>query len=165
MGSMSIAFSPDGSLLAAGFRGSPHSPLYLFWDITRDSHEGNAFGFFSIDGATSVAVNADNSRLASGSCNDIHLWDISTREKILQLDSNSRPLATLERHSACVEQLSYNPDSSLLISAADNEIFVWDTGDDSVVRTLAGRSFALNASGTQMAIICQGVVQLWSLPD
>jgi WD40 repeat protein len=110
----SMAFSPDGQILASGSRDG----TIIFWDIasgqTRDDplegHTGKVWSVvFSPDGAT----------LASGSDDEtIALWDVATRQQI------GKPL---EGHTDGVRSVAFSPDGQTLASGSDDgTIIFWD---------------------------------------
>jgi WD40 repeat protein len=86
----SIAFSPDGKLIASG---SDDKTIKL-WDVTTGkqlhSLEGHTFG------VTSVAFSPDGKLIASGSSYDdrsIRLWDVSTGQQVRAIDGYSLRVA------------------------------------------------------------------------
>ncbi len=122
-GSSSIAFSPDGQLLAGGGR---YSTLVKLWYKGRTlkaelaGHTG---------GITSVAFSHDSRFLASGS-NDhtVRLWDVASETE----------LATFTGHSDVVYSVAFNPDASLVASGGkDKKIVLWDvaTGESRIINT------------------------------
>lgn len=107
-GDLALAFSPDGSTLAAGSNlldlGSGRiTPLDL---ATRAG-----------DGATAVAFSPDGRRLAFGlEGGSVLLWDVRERE----------PLGTIDTGTTPVDELRFSPEGDLLaIDAARTSL--WDT--------------------------------------
>ena len=121
----SVAFSPDGSLLAMATRKGEIFLLSL--SSAQDSEEGIVFPPDAqaklieghSDGVTCVVFSPDGKLLASSSHDHtIRLWDVSKRETI------GEPLA---RHYAEVSAIAFHPGGALLASGSfDGTVIVWD---------------------------------------
>jgi parallel beta-helix repeat protein len=173
----SVAFSPDGRLLASGSRW-PDTTIKL-WDVasgrlvrTLEGHTGNV---------TSVAFSPDGRLLASGSCGrfalgcvqgEIKLWDVAS----------GRLVRTLSGHTDWVLSVAFSPDGRLLASSGswDRTIKLWDVATGREVRTLSGHTSGVTsvafspdgrllASGscgqplTQFPWCAQGEIRLWDV--
>lgn len=126
-----LAFSPDGSLLASA------SPLWWvdryetgihIWDLRTRKHVRALRGHAGM--VKSLRFSADGKWLASAS-NDgtARIWNPSTGAKV-QL---------LEGHKGPVEDLAFSPDGKLLATASrDNTVILWVTGEWKPIRTLSG---------------------------
>jgi WD40 repeat protein/serine/threonine protein kinase len=110
-----VAFSPDGSLLAAGCANG----TIRLWDVPtrRELQLGRApqpiapvrYIAFSPDGRTLASAGVDGT---------VQLWDIAAR----------RVRASFQGHSAAILSLSFSPDGKTLASAsADTTVRFWDT--------------------------------------
>jgi WD40 repeat protein len=107
-----VAFSPDGTTLAAGSR---NSTIYL-WDVASGRQGKALVGHRSA--VRSVAFSPDGTTLASGS-NDrtIAFWDVRGGER----------LASLTGHSDAVRSVAFSPDGTTLASGSDDETVIpWD---------------------------------------
>ena len=103
-----LAFSPDGALLAMG----TNKRIRLF-GIKRE------IGFKELPyGAETLLFSPDNSVLLCGfSIGRIELWNLATVDK----------LSTLEGHTAAVQTLVFSPDGKTLVSTGkDGTILLWD---------------------------------------
>jgi WD40 repeat protein len=119
---ISLAFSPDGKILASGSGDNGPTGRIRLWDVatrqkiaTIDAHSGGWE-----DDIFSVAFSPDGKMLASGSRNgEIKLWDVASRNLI----------ATLEQGSE-VHSVAFSPDSKTLASGGggwdSGEIMLWD---------------------------------------
>ncbi len=120
----SVAFSPDGSLIAAG----AWSDSVLLWETANgrqrsqlDRHRQAVYG---------VAFSPDGLRLASASWDKaIVVWDVAS----------GQPIQTLKGHTDGVDQVAYSPDGQLLASSgADRQVIVWDIDHGNVLHKLNG---------------------------
>ena len=127
----SLAFSPDGTTLAAG---TWHSRI-LLWDVaTREA--------FTLDGTRfevhSLAFSPDGTTLAAGFAT---LWEEDGMVQLWNVGRTPEVVATLEGESSQfadgVGSVAFSPDGRLL-AAGDRagRILLWDVGREEVIATL-----------------------------
>ncbi len=145
----SLAFSPDGSLLASG--GAMDHRVCL-WDVRTGALlrtlEANTF---------TLAFSPNGKSLATGD-GIIRLWDVETGALLL----------SLEGHHNDVNDLAFSRDGALLASGSDDDtIALWDVETGTRVSTLEAhtsyvQSVAFSPSGTRLASASwDGTVRLW----
>ena len=110
----SVAFSPDGSMLASGEGWADYA--IRLWDVvtgeqklTFKGHTGNV---------NSVAFSSDGSMLASGSGDStIRLWDVATGKHI----------QTFKGHTWYVNSVIFSEDGTMLASGSyDGTVLLWN---------------------------------------
>src|SRR6266566_3085676 len=139
---MSVAFSPDGTLLAAGMTNSEARVWHVPDGKPLLACEGHA------NWVMSVAFSPDGRLLASGGSDQtIKLWDVHTGQCV----------STLRGHTGWVRSLAFHPDGTLLVSGSDDQtIRLWNLSTGQCVSTLRGhtgwvRSIAFHPDGTLLA--------------
>ena len=152
-----VAFSPDGTLLAAGledatirlWRIADQTPLQ-----TLEGHSGAVW---------SVAFSPDGSLLASGSADsDINLWSLPDGSFVRQLTG----------HLYGVYTVDFSPDGQLVASGGgDNTVRLWNTADGTQISGQMGHarrvySVAFSPDGTILASGSQDdTLRLWDVAD
>ena len=150
----SVAFSPDGTLLASGsFYGT------ILWDVETRRNIATLEG----RRVHSVSFSPDGTLLASGLLGRaIQLWDVETRQNI----------ATLEEQVAQGESVVFSPDGATLASAGsdDGTIRLWDVETRQNIATLRGRgdhrgSVVFSPDGTTLASAGadDSTIRLWDV--
>ena len=153
--SYTVAFSPDGRLLATGSDGEVR--LYdwknrqLLHSLPgHEKHEKNAI---------SVAFSRDGRRLASASTGeDVNLWDTQTERP---------PLRTFRAPPHPVSALAFSPDGGRLAEASFNrKVRLWDTATGELRHTLphdgAVAGVAFSPDGRRLASAGEEkVVRIW----
>lgn len=125
-----LAFSPDGSLLAAGSDDRKVSVYDM--DLgevvgTIDAHRGFV---------QSLAFSPDGTMLATaGSDNLVHLWNESGDK-----------IGTLEGHTKGVTSLAFSPEGGLIITGSDDQtVGVWDAQTRANISMLVGHQKGVSA--------------------
>ena len=148
----SVAFSPNGSLLAAGGADG----VVRVWDahtgaLVRDlkGHTG---------GVLSVAFSPDGTSLASGGDDRVvRVWDAHTGTLIRDLTG----------HTDWVWSVVFSPDGTRLATGGDDRVvLVWDTHTGTLIRDLTGhtgrvRSVVFSRDGTRLASGGEDGVRVW----
>jgi WD40 repeat protein len=116
----SIAFNPDGTILASGSA----DQTIILWDVSTLGllkQLGQPLSGHT-DDVYSIAFNPDGTILASGSADQtIILWDVSTPGSPEQL---GQPLSW---HSEGVTSVAFSPDGKILASGSyDQYVVIWD---------------------------------------
>jgi predicted NACHT family NTPase len=121
----SVAFSPDGRLLASG----SFDKTIELWEVATGS-EVDTLGPTGY--VVSVAFSPDGRLLASGSSDKtIRLWEVATGSEV----------RTLTGHTDWVYSVAFSPDGRLLASGSgDRTIKLWEVTSGSLVRTLTGHT-------------------------
>lgn len=152
----SIAFSPDGQLLASGRGGGD----ILIWDVATQQPVGQPFDAHA-NTVMAVAISPDGELLASGGGDWlIRLWEMDTGEPV------GEPLAG---HTDAVISLAFSPDGHTLASGGwDGTIHLWDvaTGQAIGQSIVAGSSImssvTFSPDGTTLASNADPIT-LWDM--
>ena len=118
----SVAFSPDGNMLASG----AENGIITIWDVqtgseldTLSGHEGGVWGV-DFDGTSIASASEDNT---------IKLWDIE----------NKRVQLELKGHTEEVSSVVFSPNGYILASASgDKTVILWDRESGQKLHTLNG---------------------------
>jgi RNA polymerase sigma factor (sigma-70 family) len=134
-GPSGIAFSRDGSLLAAvrpGRRGS-EPPAVCLWDVADGRLLRLVDGLTS--GVTSMAFAPDNRSLALGQDDGtVSIWEVASGGQRAALPSGGQHRITA---------LAYAPDGKVLAGARDRRIHFWDVRTGQELETRQGHSLEL----------------------
>ncbi|MCV6639084.1 WD40 repeat domain-containing protein [Candidatus Albibeggiatoa sp. nov. NOAA] len=152
-------FTPDGEILI--FSGNANIVQLL------DLSTGNLVGTLEHQGQQidSLFVNFDGKYVAAKSKNDLYVWDIKTKHKVMTLSdvqiaefhpnqyqiaikhsdgevatwnlTNQTKIISLNSHGNSDAQIGFTPDGNLLATVEDNAIYIWNTATGQLVANLA----------------------------
>jgi WD40 repeat protein len=139
----SVAFSPDGKLVASG----SDSGAVILWDMTTRKPVGQLLGHRMA--VYSVAISSDGKLLASGSLDQtIILWDLPNKTPIAQL----YPGDVSDRGYTAVYSVAFSPDGKTLASGSnDGFVILWD------LATLPPVGYLLRTSGSSSPMAVMSV--------
>lgn len=155
----SIAFSPDGKMLAAAGGGPQRDGEIKIWDA--QSHQLLKTMRGHKDCIYSVAWSPDGNLLASGSYDRaVKLWDANTGKEV----------RNLQDHIDAVFAVAFSPDGKHLASASqDRTVKIWDVATGKRLYTLSDASDGLTSvayspSGDQIAAVgYDKTIYVWRL--
>ena len=136
---MSLAYSPDGNILAGG---NVFGDVFL-WDAVNYKLLSQVKGDKSVT-VSSLAFSPDGKTLATaGGDKIITLWNVS-------ISNLPTRLTTLQGHKEVINSLAFRPDGKILASGAADGVILWD------VATATQQKFLTNLSVTDLAFAPDG---------
>ncbi len=154
----SIAFSPDGTVLAVGYKDN----FVKLWDVA-SGRESRTLEHSS--GIRCVAFSPNGTILASGSWSvavgTVKLWDVTT----------GREIRTLTGHYGAVYSIIFSPDGKMMASGGEDKIVrIWDVANWRELRMFSTSetgyvlSMAFSPDGTLLATGSgDSKVKLWEV--
>ena len=145
-----VAFSPDGTLLAAGSR----EGAIKVWNVTSEAEVATLEGH--TDQVTSIDFSPDGSMLASGSLDrTVKIWNTATWAS-----------ATLEGHAERIGKVAFVRDGKLASVSPTGTVRLWNVSTKSQISTIetgARGAVAFSPDGTILASPTSWTVKLWDL--
>jgi predicted phosphodiesterase len=152
----SVAFSPDGKILAA--TGGVAGQDIRLWDLESYDELPPLTGHSNW--INSIAFSPDSRLLASGSVDQtVGLWDLATGRRLLSLTG----------HTDQVDSVGFSPDGRLLASGSwDLSVRLWDVTDGRELAALTGHTSWINCvafspDGTMLASGSGDRLMLWRI--
>ena len=154
----SIAFHPEGRLLAAGTYQEVR-----FIDVDSGTVQARLTG--PVETVRSLAYSGDGSLLAAAGglpsrYGEVKIWQVST----------GKLLHTLEGHNDAVYSVAFSPDDTLLATCGyDHSIKIWDVTKGTEIRTIGGHvdavySLAFDPAGKLLASAsADRTVKIWDV--
>ena len=156
----SIAFSPDGQMLASA---SADDGTLKLWDVETGQNTTTFTEKQGNDNSMCVAFSPDGTKLASGSVEGIKLLEVPTGKHIytrqhIDIGELEFPLN--------VFSVAFSPDGTKLASASWDGVKLWDVETGQNITTLQGHtrvvsSVAFSPDGLTFASDSVGGVQVW----
>jgi WD40 repeat protein len=154
---MSVAFSPDGSLLAVGMENS----TLTLWRVS-DGELLHTWGILPVEynpdnEVVSVAFSPDGTLIAAGTHKEIKLYRVSDKAIIRTLDIGNDG-----------QSLAFSPDGTILASAA-GDIRLWRVSDGSLLTKLSGHTATVSSvffspDGTFLGSASyDGTIRFWGI--
>jgi RNA polymerase sigma factor (sigma-70 family) len=161
----SVAYSPDGKILAAG---GYHGVIFLYDAATgRKLRELQAYA----SQFPPIAFSPDGKTLASAGGKTIQLWDVDTGQELRQFSAR----VSNEHYHRFTTPLVFSPDGKALasVSALDHCVRVWDAKTGKELVKLQGhqdpvRCLAFSPDGKTLFsaggdVVTAGSVRVWSV--
>ena len=148
----SVAFSPDGKLLASGASGKG----IKLWDVetgeVKQTLEGHPYG------TDALAFSTDGRMLVSGS-EKVRLWDVKTGRLIREMDEKKILVDSLG-----VQDVAFSPDGKSIASAGDH-LIIWDVDTGEPIKQFESGSYvvALSPDGKSIASATSDKVKLFDI--
>ncbi|MDE3258594.1 MAG: fibronectin type III domain-containing protein [Gemmatimonadota bacterium] len=146
-----VAFSPDGTLLAAGSK----EGTIRVWNVTREAEVATLVGH--ADQVASLDFSPEGSLLASGSFDQtVMLWNATNWTKD----------ATLEGHTERVAKTAFVRDGKLASVSVTGTVRLWKVSTRTQISTIetgARGAVAVSKDGTLVASPISWAVKLWDL--
>ncbi len=146
-----VAFSPDGTLLAAGSK----EGTIKVWNVTSETEVATLAGH--ADQVASLDFSSDGSMLASGSFDrTVKLWNVATW-------TNG---ATLEGHTERVGKIAFVREGKLASASVTGTVRLWNVSTRTQISTIetgAKGAVAVSKNGTLVASPISWAVKLWDL--
>jgi WD40 repeat protein len=149
-GAQAMAFSPDGKLLAIGYRG-----CLVVKDVATRKEE------FKVDpewGVDSVVFSPDGRLLASAASLEAITHASADAGIRLRDSSTGQLVAKLEGHTEWVCSLAFAPDGKKLASSSlDGTVRIWDVAKREAIRVIIypAHKIAFSPDGKKLAIACK----------
>jgi WD40 repeat protein len=149
----SVAFSPDGTKLAALARTARILEAATGKHVASFGGHGDEI-FWRFRGAAALAFAPDGKTVATGGgVGEVKLWDAETAAERL----------SFQAHEGWVFSVAFSPDGSLLATSdADDSVRLWDpaTGTE-LVRIPRPGHLAFSPNGRRLAVATPGHVEMW----
>jgi|GEM_PF-1872587 len=118
-----VAFSPDGSIVAAG----DDSEFVTLWDVATQEELAT---IFPDSGTNDMAFSSDGSLLVTANTDrNLRLWDVLAGTE----------LALMEGHSSTIYGVAFSPDDSAIASSSDDRtVRLWDASNGSEIAVVEG---------------------------
>jgi WD40 repeat protein len=157
----SLAFSPDGAILAVGYSEVwGHSTVELY-DMTEGAKQGNIQPYWThtieYGGYLTLAFDPNGKILMVSHANDIYLWEPISGELLQQHHLSIEDLY--------ITDLTLSQDGKILLTTTPDQTYFWDRDTFEKIDKLnhLGGLKALNLDASIMAFIREDEVSLWDI--